>query len=230
VTHFQLKKQAQEQNETGNFSSSLVTVLDPSSTASEAYRALRTSLLYAVQDAPSKVILITSPGSVEGKSTTCANLGVVLAQADRKTLIIDGNLRDPSVHDIFGIDNFYGLVDILSDRLTLSEAGEEPLSGLEVVSSGPTPSNQTELLSSGRFAELIDQARQLFDYVLIDSPAMESVSDPTIIATQADAVLLVLDSGTRQGPLLKAVRELEAIGANILGTVMNNLGKTKNGH
>ena len=228
MARFRLQRQAHK-DRVGTLSESLVTLLDPAGVASEAYRALRTSILYAA-DVPPKVILITSPGSEDGKSVTCANLAVVLAQAGKETLVIDGDLHQPSLHKIFGVPNVNGMVNVLSGEYNLSEACTEPFPGLKMLSTGPIPPYPTELLGSGRFAELIGQARRLFDYVLIDSPPTELVSDPMIIATQADAVVLVLDSeGTRKGSLRKAVRNLEAVGANVLGTVMNKALKAETG-
>jgi capsular exopolysaccharide synthesis family protein len=214
----------------GTPSEHLVTLLDPVGAASEAYRSLRTSLLYAKMDAPPTVILITSPGLADGKSTICANLAVVLAQAGKETLVIDGDLRKPSLHRIFGVPNVSGMVNVLSGEHDLSEVCTEPFPGLKMLSTGPIPPYPTELLSSGRFEELLGQARQLFDYVLVDSPPTELVSDPMIIAAQVDAVLLVLDSqGTSKGSLRKAVRNLEAVGANVLGTLVNKAPKAQTG-
>jgi capsular exopolysaccharide synthesis family protein len=229
VARFRPQKQAQK-DKVGTLSENLVTLLDPAAVASEAYRSLRTSLLYAVADAPPTVLLITSPGSADGKTTTCANLAVALAQAGKETLVIDGDLRDPSLHRVFGVPNINGVVNVLSDEHSLSEVCTEPFPGLKILSAGPIPPNPAELLSSGRFAQLIAQARRLFDYVLIDSPPTELVSDPMIIATKADAVLLVLDSrATSKGSLRNAMRKLEAIGANVLGTVMNRAPKPETG-
>jgi capsular exopolysaccharide synthesis family protein len=229
VARFRSRRQAQN-DEVDALSGQLVTLLDPAAVASEAYRSLRTSLLYAVANAPPTVILITSPGLMDGKSTTCANLAVVLAQAGKETLVIDGDLHEPSLHKIFGVPNVNGMVNVLSGEYDLSEMCTEPFPGREVLSTGPTPPNPAELLISGRLAPLIGQARQLFDYVLIDSPPTELVSDPMIIATQADAVILVLNSEeTGKGSLHKAMRNLEAVGANVLGTVINKAPKAKPG-
>jgi capsular exopolysaccharide synthesis family protein len=229
VARFRLQRQAQK-DKVGTLSEHLVTLLDPAAVASEAYRSLRTSLLYAVVDAPPTVILITSPGFADGKSTTCANLAVVLAQAGKETLAIDGDLREPSLHKIFGVPNVNGAVNVLSGEYNLSEVCTEPLPGLKILATGPIPPNPAELLSSARFAQLIGEARRLFDYVLIDSPPTELVSDPMIVATQADAVLLVLDSqGTSKGSLRKAMRNLEAVGAKVLGTVMNKAPRAETG-
>jgi len=206
----------------------LVTALDPAAVASEAYRHLRTGLLYAVADAPPTVILITSPGLMDGKSTTCANLAVVLAQAGKETLVIDGDLHRPSLHKIFGVPNVNGMVNVLTGEYDLSEVCTEPFPGLKLLSTGPIPPNPAEHLISSPFAQLIGQARRSFDYVLVDSPPTELVSDPMIIAAQADAVLLVLDSEkTSKRSLRGAMHNLEAVGANVLGTVINRAPKTE---
>src|SRR5215211_2126623 len=219
-------RQAQKEN-VGGISGQLVTVLDPAAAASEAYRSLRTTLLYAVANTPPAVILITSPGLMDGKSTTCANLAVVLAQAGKETLVIDGDLHKPSLHKIFGVPNVNGMVNVLSGEYDLLEMCREPFPGLKILPTGPIPPNPAELLISGRLAHLIGQARQLFDYVLIDSTPTELVSDPMIIATQADAVILVLNSEeTSKISMHKAMRNLEAVGANVLGTVINKAPKT----
>lgn len=208
-----------------------MTLLDPASVASEAYRTLRTSLLYALVDAPPKVVVVTSPGSAEGKSTTCANLAVVLAQAGKSTLVIDCDLRKPSMHKIFGLRNFAGVVDALARELDLREIWHEPLPNLKVVTTGSIPPNPAELVGSRRFAQVLGRMREEFDYVIIDSPPVGLVSDPMVLATQGDGVLLVLDAQhTRKGSLRQAVRSLESVGAKILGTVMNNAKAEKDGY
>jgi capsular exopolysaccharide synthesis family protein len=223
-----LSRQAQKRREGEDYTSDVVTMVDPAGTASEAYRSLRTNLLYAVSDRPLKVVLVTSPGSSEGKSTTCANLGAVLAQAGNDTLLIDADLRRPSLHKFFGARNFRGVMNVLSGENDLSEVLVEPLPGLKVAPTGPIPSNPSELLGSDHFAGLVDQARQLFDYVILDSPPVAFVPDPIVVATQADAVLLVLDAqGTRKDSLRKAMRSLESVGASVLGTVINYVEEGK---
>jgi capsular exopolysaccharide synthesis family protein len=230
VARFQYQKQVQKYT-MSDHSEHLVTLLNPAGVPSEAYRSLRTSLLYAVSDTPPTVILITSPGPADGKSTTCANLAVVLAQVGKQTLVIDGDLREPSLHKIFGVPNVSGLVNVLSGEYDLLEVCTEPLPELKVLSTGPIPPNPAELLISGRFAELTGQARRLFDYVLIDSPPTGLVSDPMIIATQTDGVLLVLDSqGTSRGSVRRAIRNLEAVGAKVLGTILNKAPKAETGY
>jgi len=225
----QRKRRAERELATDDLSGRLVTVVDPSGAASEDYRMLRTSLMYALVDTPPKVIVVSSPGAAEGKSTTCANLGVVLAQADKSTLVVDCNLRKPALHKIFGLQNMRGLVNILVGEYGLREASQE-LRELKVITAGPPPPNPAELLSSRRFAEFIGQARREFDYVLVDVPSLDLVSDPTIAATQANGVLLVLDAqSTSKGAVRRAVRNLEAVGANVLGTAINNIEASERG-
>ena len=218
-------------NKSEDFTNRLVTVLDPISAAAEAYRTLRTNLLYALVDDPPKVIVLTSAAQGEGKSTTCANLGVVLAQAEQRTLILDCDLRKPTVHKIFEMRNMGGVVDLLSGQWSLQETWKEPVRGLKVVTTGPIPPNPTELLGSRRFAELLARVREDFDYVLVDAPPVGMVSDAAILATQGDGVLLVLDAqNTRKGALRQAMRSMETIGANVLGAVMNNVKKGRGGY
>jgi capsular exopolysaccharide synthesis family protein len=206
----------------------LVTITDPSSAASEAYRRLRTTLVYSLVDTPPKVIVLTSPGAREGKSTTCANLGVVLSQAGKEVLIIDCDFRKPVMHKFFGLRNLHGVVDLLVGERTLQEVAKEPVPGLRVVPVGPIPPNPTELFGTQRFTDFLSGVRQQFAYVLVDAPPVRLVSDSAVLATQSDGVLLVFDAqNTRKGSLRQALRSLEAVGANVLGTVMNNVEASK---
>lgn len=202
----------------------LVTIEEPESAASESFRSLRTNLFYAVVDEPPKVVMITSVNPREGKSTVCANLGVVLAQAEKRTLVVDCDLRRPVLHKIFGLRNIYGLVNVMVGERSLQQVWQEPLSGLKVVTVGSLPLNPAELLSSRRFAEFLQRVRGEFDYVLVDAPPIGPVADPAIIAAHSDAALLVLDAqNTRKSAVRSGVRSLEAVGGRVLGTVMNNV-------
>jgi capsular exopolysaccharide synthesis family protein len=233
LVRLQLKKQqAREERKDPDLAAErLITVSEPTGAVSEDYRALRTSLLYALVDTPPKIISVTSPGPSEGKSTTCANLAVVLAQADKRTLIMDCDLRKPVMHRIFGVRNFVGVVNVLVEEHELGAVWQEPLPGLKVITAGSVPPNPAELLGSRRFAELIGRVREEFDYVLMDSPPIGLVTDPAIVASQGEGVLLVLDAqNTRKGALRQAMRSLEGVGANVVGTVMNNVKLSKGGY
>lgn len=226
-----LRRRARREKQNDDLSGHLVTLGRPDSAASEAYRTLRTSLLYARVDTPPKMIVITSHGAREGKSTTCANLGVVLAQAGKKTLIVDCDLRNPVLHKMFELRNVRGVTDILLGHHDLDEVWHEPLPGLKLITAGPLTSHPAELITSQRFAEFLSQLRQGFDYVLIDTPPVGSVSDPLALATQGDGVMLVLDAQhTRKVNVRRAMRSLETVRANVLGTVMNDVKGTRGGY
>jgi len=208
----------------------LVAVHDPSGAASEAYKMLRTNLFYALIDSPPKVIVLTSANLGEGKSTTTANLGVTLAQADKNVLILDCDLRRPRLHSMFGVNNTRGLVDILAGGDRIEEVWREPIPGLKLICAGPPPPNPAELLSSRRLVEFLAEMRRRFDYVLVDTPQV-GVPDSAVLAAHGDGVLLVLDSQrTRKGPLRQAMRALRGVGANVLGTVMNNFDGSRGGN
>jgi receptor protein-tyrosine kinase len=224
-------RRTKKEDRANDFTGRLVTILDPTSVASEGYRSLRTNLLYSFVDNPPKVIVMTSPGPQEGKSTTCANLGIVLAQAGKSTLLVDCDIRKPVVHKMFGTRNIVGIVDVLVHKYRLQEVWQEPVSGLKLVSVGPIPPNPAELLGSKRLSEFLASVREEFDYVLIDSPPIGAVSDPAILATRADGVLLVLDAqSTRKGALRQSMRSLQAVRANVLGTIMNNVELSREGY
>lgn len=214
-----------------DFSGQVVTIADPDSAASEAYRTLRTNLIYAQVDRLVQVITITSPGPREGKSTICANLGVVLAQANKRTLLMDCDFRKPMLHRIFGIPNVRGVVDVVDEQSDMRDVWQEPLANLKVITAGAPPPNPAELAQSERFAELLSYTRQYFDYVLIDVSPVQSVSDPAIIGTQGDGVVLVFDAQhTPKLAVRQSMKSLEIVGATVLGTIMNNVRTSQRGY
>jgi capsular exopolysaccharide synthesis family protein len=227
MARFLLERRARrEEARSNDLSQRLVTIVDPANAASEVYRTLRTRLyntLLAEGQRP-KVILVTSSGSKEGKSTTCANLGVVMAQAGKNVLILDCDLRQPVMHRLFGLGNLHGVMSVLAEERSLREVWEEPVEGLKVVPVGAIPPNPAEILGTRRFSEFLAHCREEFDYVLVDTSPVGVASDPVILAPQGDGVLLVLDAqSTLKETLRQSVRSLEAVGANILGTVVNNV-------
>ncbi|CAN5808015.1 CpsD/CapB family tyrosine-protein kinase [soil metagenome] len=224
-------RRERKEAKSGDLSGRLVTILAPNSLASEAYRTLRTSLIYTRVDTRPKTIVVTSHGPREGKSTTCANLAVVLAQAGKNTLLLDCDFRNPVVHKIFNLRNLTGIVDVIVDRRSLQEVAHEPLAGLKVATVGYPPPNPSEIAGSRRFAEFMSQMRRDFEYVLIDAPPVGLVADPLVLASQGDGVVLVLDAqNTRKGAVRQAMRSLEGVGARVLGTVMNNVKKARGGY
>lgn len=220
-----LKRKARKEAANNNLTGRLVSVTNPNGGASEAYRGLRTNLLYAVIDKPLQVVLVSSSGIAEGKSTTCANLATVLAQAENNTLLMDCDFRRPTLHRIFGMRNFRGSVNVLAGESGLQEALQKTsVPNLSLLTVGSVPPNPAELLGSRRFADLMQQVRQQFDYVILDAPPVPVVSDAAILATHADGTLLVIDAQrTRKASLREAMHSLETVGAGVLGTIMNNV-------
>lgn len=204
----------------------LITLARPLSIASEAYRGLLANLFYSPQVTNSlKVIVLTSPGVGEGASTTCANLGVVLAQARKNTLLLD---YDPGVDAIlwlFGIGSSKRSVDVLANQSNLPKIWHEPLPGLKVVPAGHILYDSSELSNSSRFSEFLVSARREFDYVLISAPPVCMAAQTAVLAAQGDGVVLVFDSQkTSKRDMLLGVRTLVRVEANLLGTVMTNVG------
>jgi capsular exopolysaccharide synthesis family protein len=201
----------------------LITLSSPGSAAWEAYRALRTNLLYPYADDPPAVIVVSSSRPREGKSTVCANLAVALAQAEKDVLLVDGVLWKPMVHKLFAIQNTRGLVSVLMKQCAIEDAWHEPVPKLKVLTAGPEPNDSTDLLGSERFTEFMHRARERFDYVLVDAPPVDLVSDTAMLAAHSDGVLLVIDAKkTRKSSVRQSVSSLEAIGVDVLGTVMTN--------
>lgn len=231
MTRLQKRAGSMSSGKQGDFSATLVTVVDPTGPGSEAYRMMRTNLFYASVDDPPKVVVITSAGPGEGKSTTAANLGVTLSEAGKNTLVVDSDLRKPMLHNYFGMSNMTGLVDILTLERKPEDVWHEPMLKLKLITAGPPPLNPAELLSSQRFVEFLKQARQQFDYVLVDTPPVTVVTDSAVVAALGDGVLLVLDAqGTRKNSLRQSMRELEGVGARVLGTVLNNVASSEGGY
>lgn len=203
--------------------SALITLREPGSAAAEAYRTLRTNILFSSLDRPLHTLLITSTAPNEGKSTTLANLAVTMAQAEQRVLVVDCDLRRPSLHSIFGMPNEWGLTS------ALLEQGEGPLPiqetsvpGLQLLPSGPLPPRPADLLGSRRMGALIERLRAAADIVLFDTPPVVAVTDAAVLAPRVDGVLLVLHAGhTRRDRARQARQVLEKVKANIVGVVLN---------
>jgi capsular exopolysaccharide synthesis family protein len=212
-----------EEQAVEDFPESLVTVSAPTSATAQAYYTLGTNLRNGLAGTQSKVIVLTSPDSSDGKNTVCANLGVALARTGSSVLIMDCDLHRPTVHELFGLRNLRGLENVLAGERGLREVQQEPLANLRVVTTGPIPPYPAELLSSRQFKEFVHEASTHLDYVLIDSPPVTVAPDSLILAAQGDGVLLVLDAqSTPKEAVRRAMRGLESVHANVLGTVVDN--------
>lgn len=197
----------------------------PKSSAAEAYRSIRTALYFGTRGQEHKVIQVTSADAGDGKTTLVCNLAVSLAQSGKQVCLLDGDFRRSRLHEMFGIDKPIGISSVMAGKVELSDAiyatGVENLSLLPC---GPRPSNPSELLTSERFKELLDVLRTKFDIILIDTPPLLAVTDPSAVAPRVDSVLLVMRITKHVRPnALRAKQVLDALGANVLGVVVNGV-------
>ena len=204
----------------------LITVTEPRSPVSEAYRTLRTNLDFASLDQAIKTLVVTSSGVGEGKSTTLANLAVVSAQAGREVILVDADLRRPTLHQVFGLSNEAGLTTMMRDEKALSDPPlqETGVEGLSLLSSGPLPPNPADLMGSRRMEEVIAVLAERADQIFFDTPPVVAVTDAAVLATKVDGVLLAISAGkTRRDSARTAVQRLEQINARVVGTVLTNV-------
>lgn len=202
----------------------LVTQVRPQSQMAESYRALRTSLLLSSLGAPPKVIMITSALPQEGKTTTSINTAVVLAQKGVRVLLIDGDLRRPSIHKTLGMGPHSGLSNVLTGSTTLDEAivRSTVLPNLFVLPAGTPPPNPAELLASSNMRDVLLQLREQYDHIVIDTPPSLSVTDAVVLSPRADAVILVIRSGQTSKQALRRSRDiLFQVNAKLVGVLLN---------
>lgn len=201
----------------------LACVHSPRSGASEAYRGIRTNLLFSSAGSAPQVILITSATPQDGKTVTTANLGVTMAQAGSRTVIIDCDLRKPKLHKVFGVNSDCGLTNLLvgaKDSEQAILATEVP--GLDLIPSGPIPPNPSEMLGSSQMADLLTTLRSRYERILLDSPPVTAVTDATVLASAVDGVVLVIRAGsTVRAAAAGAVDQIRAVGGHILGGLLN---------
>jgi len=201
---------------------------------SEAYRTLRTNIQFSSVDKPVHSLIVTSSGPSEGKSTTSANLAIVMAQTGQKVIVVDTDLRRPVLHKTFGVPNNIGITTaLLAGEQVDLQAYLQPteIDNLMIITSGPIPPNPSELLGSQRMKRVVDELSQMADMVIFDTPPALVVTDAAVLGRQVDGVLLVVDAGgTREQALAHAVSELRKTGTNILGVTMNRLDSRSRGY
>jgi capsular exopolysaccharide synthesis family protein len=202
----------------------LIANLDPKSPISEQYRTIRTNIQYSSVDKELKTLMVTSSGPAEGKSTTAANLAVVFAQLGKKVLLVDADLRKPTVHRSFGVNNLFGFTTVLTKQATLaSSVLDTEEKDLYILTSGPIPPNPAELLSSKSMEQFIEVAKEQFDYVLFDTPPLLAVADPQIVANKVDASIFVVYSGRTEIDQAKKAKELlQNAQSKLVGVVLNH--------
>lgn len=212
--------------------SELITITKPLSPISESYRTLRTNIKFSSVDKDIKVIVVTSSGPGEGKSTTASNLAVVMAQAGNKTVIIDCDQRKPRLHKVFNLSNERGISDILAKEIKFEDALQDTgVKDLTIITSGTKPPNPAELLASGAMKEFLEFLKDKYDSIIIDTPPIVAVTDAQLLSRHADGCILVVASQQAdRDAAMKAKELLEKVDANILGVVLNKVDGSHKGY
>lgn len=229
VGHIPVIPRDMARNPNSKLDGSLVSLFRPKSRMSEAYRAIRTALYFSTRGEQHKVIQITSPNMGDGKSTMSANLSVSIAQTGKKVLLMDADFRRPRVHKLFGLDNSVGVNSVISGEVELLDAIQPTdVPDLFILPCGPKPGNPCELLTSRKFEDLLAVLREQFDFVIIDTPPLLAVTDPSAVAARVDGVLLTIRISKRtRNEALRATELLATMGANTIGVIVNGVGNDR---
>jgi len=207
-----------------NAATQLIALRDPRSPAAEAYRALRTNIQFSSLDRSLHTLLATSTAPDEGKSTTIANLAVTMAQAEQRVILVDCDLRRPSLHTLFGVSNEPGLTSMMLQEGASLPLQQTEVPGLLLLPSGPLPPRPADILGSKRMEAVIAALREQADIVLFDTPPVNAVTDAAVLATKVDGVLLIFRAGTtRRDRAREARRLLDKVNANIVGVVLTDV-------
>lgn len=206
----------------------LIVEAQPKSISAEKYRVLRTNIQYSSIDKEIRRIVVTSAEPGEGKSTTAGNLALAFSQDNKKVLLIDCDLRKPSVHKKFKISNTLGLSDVIINKEKIQEAIQERNENLDVLSAGKLPPNPSELLGSVTMDKLLEYFETIYDVIILDSPPLHAVTDAQILSKKSDGLVLVVRAEkTKKDSVLAAKALLEKVNAPILGVVLNGGESTK---
>jgi len=211
----------------------LITSINPKSPISEQYRTIRTNIQFSMIDTKLKILACTSAAPGEGKSTTVANLAITLAQQGEKVLLVDADLRKPTIHQLMEVSNQYGLISLITQRVTPEEAILPTLKAhsLDVLPSGPIPPNPSELLGSKLMKNLMLELSQDYDWILFDTPPVLAVTDAQVLGSLCDGVILVLKSRqTEKKELVKAKELLDKANINLIGTIINGVDSKEFGN
>ncbi|MFC6176226.1 CpsD/CapB family tyrosine-protein kinase [Companilactobacillus huachuanensis] len=209
----------------------LVTYTDPKGMISEQFKTIRTNIQFSSVDKKLKSLLFTSSAPSEGKSTISNNVAVTWADQGSKVILMDADLRRPTVHKTFGVSNRRGLSSYLLGNATLDEIIQPTVvDGLFVITSGPVPPNPAELLGSARTRDLLIRLVDKFDLLILDAPPVNTVTDAQVLAAQVDGTILVVPQGIAdKAGVMHAKEALQTVKANILGAIMNRVTEQKSG-
>lgn len=203
----------------------LIAYSNPESIISEQFRTIRTNIHFLNENEKNNLLVISSPGQSEGKSTIISNTAISIAQQKEKVLLIDGNLRNPSIHQLFKVGNEIGLTDILSEKKPFCEAITKcNIHNLDLLTSGPIPMDPAELLESEKMKELLSHIKPLYDLILVDSPSVLEVTDTKVLANLCDGVILVVQKAkTKLEAALESKKVLEFAKAPLVGVIVNQV-------
>lgn len=210
----------------------LITVDNPKSINSEQYRTVRTNIHFSTVDKELKSIMLTSSAPGEGKSTSAANIAIVFAQEGLNVLLVDSDMRKPTMHHTFHLKNGSGLSSVLTRQAEVADViFETEVEHLSVMPCGPLPPNPAELIGSKAMKHLIEQLEQEYDLLVFDAPPLLSVADAQILSNECDGTILVINTGATEKEIaVKAKEALESADANILGVLMNNYKLSKDNY
>ena len=203
----------------------------PKSIDAEAYRSLRSNIEYSSFDDEYRAIVVTSSVPGEGKSTTSGNLALSLAQSGNKVLLVDCDMRKPSIHKKFKISNISGTAELLLRKESFEDVANCYNENLTIITAGKIPPNPSEMLSSRAMTAFIKEMKKEFKYIILDTPPLQAVTDAQVLSTKADGVLLVVRAGsTKRDAVLNSVDLIKKVHGKIIGTVLNGVENKKNNY
>ena len=203
----------------------------PKSIDAEAYRSLRSNIEYSSFDDEYRAIVVTSSVPGEGKSTTSGNLALSLAQSGNKVLLVDCDMRKPSIHKKFKISNISGTAELLLRKESFEDVANCYNENLTIITAGKIPPNPSEMLSSRAMTAFIKEMKKEFKYIILDTPPLQAVTDAQVLSTKADGVLLVVRAGsTKREMVLNSVDLIKKVQGKVIGTVLNGVENKKNNY
>ena len=203
----------------------------PKSIDAEAYRSLRSNIEYSSFDDEYRVIVVTSSVPGEGKSTTSGNLAIALAQSGNSVLLVDCDMRKPSIHKKFKISNAAGTAELLLRKRLFEEVANKHNENLTIITAGKIPPNPSEMLASRAMTAFIKEMKEEFKYIILDTPPLQAVTDAQVLSTKADGILLVVKAGsTKKDAVLNSVDLIEKVHGKVIGIVLNGVLNKKNNY
>lgn len=203
----------------------------PKSIDAEAYRSLRSNIEYSSFDDEYRVIVVTSSVPGEGKSTTSGNLAIALAQSGNSVLLVDCDMRKPSIHKKFKISNAAGTAELLLRKKLFEEVANKYNENLTIITAGKIPPNPSEMLASRAMTAFIEEMKKEFKYIILDTPPLQAVTDAQVLSTKADGVLLVVKAGsTKKEMVFNSVDLIKKVQGKVIGTVLNGVENKKNNY